>query len=344
MKSFAYKKGCAYLITDYLTRKYLTGVDIAEGYLVFTDKLTYFTDARYFGAAKPMLESFGICPMLFKDFSALAEFIKENGANKLLIDYSRVTVSEYKLYKSLGFKVGDCSSALEKMRAKKDGSELKNIKRACEIIEKAVETTFASVKVGVTELELKSVLEENIKLLGASGPSFDTIVAFGANSAVPHHVTGNTVLKENSCILIDAGAVYNGYCSDITRTAFFGVPNEKFIERYELVRRANESAIEKIKAGILTCEADGFARQVLEGAGYGEFFTHSLGHGVGLEIHEYPTLSPKRKAKLTNNMVFTIEPGLYFDGEYGIRIEDTVVLKNGRVKRLFNDSKQLKII
>jgi Xaa-Pro aminopeptidase len=140
------------------------------------------------------------------------------------------------------------------------------------------------------------------------------------------------------------GCKVNGYCSDITRTAFFGKPSKKFIDCYNAVLNANQIAIENIGEKTLTDKADAFARDYLKEQGVGEFFTHSLGHGVGLEIHEYPTLSPKKSQVLENGMVFTIEPGVYFDGEFGIRIEDTVTLESGKIKRLFNDSKELLIL
>ena len=123
--------------------------------------------------------------------------------------------------------------------------------------------------------------------------------------------------------------------------AFFGEPSKEFLDCYDAVLKANEQAIEKITCGVTTCDADGYARKVLSDLGLGEYFTHSLGHGVGLEIHEYPAVSPRTKEKLKNNVVFTIEPGVYIDGKFGIRIEDTVVLKNGKVKRLFTDDKNL---
>ena len=142
-------------------------------------------------------------------------------------------------------------------------------------------------------------------------------------------------------ILVDMGANYKGYLSDLTRTAFFGKPSSKFIVVYEKVKEANQVAIDSITAGMTTRDADMISRDVLKKYDLSKYFTHSLGHGVGLEVHEFPTLSPGSDNELKEGMVFTIEPGVYIDGELGIRIEDTVVIKNGKVERLFNDEKNL---
>ena len=196
----------------------------------------------------------------------------------------------------------------------------------------------------MTELELKDIIENYILEFGGEGTSFDTIVAFSKNSAVPHHKTGSTVLENDMPMLIDMGARYNGYCSDITRTFFFGNPSKEFISCYDAVLKANITAEQNIKCGTATDVADEFARNFLKEKGLAEYFTHSLGHGLGLEIHEYPTLSFRKKDILTENMLFTIEPGVYLENKFGIRIEDTVLLTKDGVKRLFTDSKELKII
>lgn len=344
MKKICLGAESAALVTDYLTRKYLSGVDVSEGYLVSTKNTqTYFTDARYFYAAKPMVEKEGYTALLYRDFLNIKDYLTSLGITKLYVDYSRVTVKEFKVY-SEWFEMHDLSVELDKMRAKKDQSELTNIKKACEIAQYAYHTAIKSVKRGITELELKDLIEKLMMDKGAEGTSFDTIVAFGANAAVPHHVTGGAALEDNQCILIDMGCKVNGYCSDITRTAFFGTPSEKFTKCYDAVLRANLNAIENITCGTLAVDADAFARNSLKKDGLSEYFTHSLGHGVGLEIHEYPTLSPRKKDALSDGTVFTIEPGVYFDGEFGIRIEDTVVLSGGKVERLFTDNKELLII
>ncbi len=334
----------AYLITDTLTREYLTGIKLSEGALIYSTSPTYLADARYFSAVKPIIEEKGLTAKLYQGLESVRQELKDRGVKKLYLDFDKVTLSEYQEYKSLGVKLVDGSKALKLARSIKQDFELENIKKACKIAQTAINDIVNHIVKGVTENEIKARLEKQTLIAGAEGVSFDTIVAFGKNSAVPHHQTGETKLEENSVVLIDMGCKYKGYCSDITRTFFFGKPTEEFVERYNAVLTANQTAIEKITAGTDTSLADGFARKVLNENGLAEYFTHSLGHGVGLEIHEFPYLSPRKKDMLQNRMVFTIEPGVYFDGEYGIRIEDTVVIENGKVVRLYSECKELKII
>lgn len=332
------------LVTDRLSRKYLTGVDIAEGYLVIGDNTKYFTDARYFYAAKQKLDAVNIQSELYTSMDGVFDFIRKSGAKRVMIDYGIATVKEYNEYSSYGLEIGDYSKKLIEMRAIKSDDELERIKKACKIAEQAFWSAIDTVKVGISELQLKEEIEKNILSLGGEGASFDIIVAFGENSAVPHHETGDTTLKDNSVILVDMGALVGGYMSDITRTVYFGEPDEEFKSRYRAVLYANVIAEQKIVAGVTAKEADAFARDYLKEEGLDKYFTHSLGHGVGYEIHEFPTLSKRSDAIIEENMVFTVEPGVYFDGKYGIRIEDTVVVKDGRVKRLFSDDKSLYIV
>ncbi len=334
----------AYLITDALSIEYLTGVKISEGYLLYSNSPTIFTDARYFSAVKSQIESQGFTAKLYNGIDSIKKELKSQRIKSLYINYDVITLSEYSNLLDLNVKIFDASNALKLVRSVKSQTELDNITKACEIAQTALYSVINDLKKGVSENFIKDKLESKMLELGAESVSFETIVAFGKNSAVPHHQTGETKLEDNSVVLIDMGCKYKGYCSDITRTFFYGQPSEKFKDCYDAVLSANLTAIENITEGTTTFEADGFARNLLKERGLGEYFTHSLGHGVGLEIHEFPALSPKKKDYLENGMVFTIEPGVYFDGEFGIRIEDTVALDNGAVKRLYSDSKELLIV
>jgi len=344
MKKLILRADSACIITDELTKTYLTETDLPEGTFVLTDEGVLFTDARYYYEVKDSFSHCGIRVELVKEPNTVKDYLTARGIKTLYLDYSRISAKEYFDYQTWGFNLEDASKIIEYARAVKDKRELDLIKSACEIAEKAYHLAIEKVKLGMTERQLKDIIEENLILLGADSVSFDTIVAFGKNSAIPHHVTDDTVLLENVPILVDMGAKVSGYASDITRTAFFGKPSGKFVNSYQAVLKANLTAIEKITDGTKTDVADGYARNVLKDFGIDEYFTHSLGHGVGLEIHEYPTLSKNRSTELKNGMVFTIEPGVYFNGEFGIRIEDTVLLENGKVKRLFSDDKNLLII
>ncbi len=343
MKKINLRECSAYLITDLYYRKLFSGLDIDEGLLLICKRPAYFVDARYFFAVKEDIISANLVPVLYKSKEEVKDYIIRQGITSIFIDYDKTTLTEYETYKTFGVEILDGTDDLKKARSIKDKVELKNIETACDIAVSVVEKAFSKLKVGVSEIEISKFINAEYLKMGASGESFSTIVAFGSNSAIPHHKTSERKLKNNEPVLIDTGAVYNGYCSDITRTAFFGEPDELFIKRYNAVKKANELAIENIKENIDLSAGDEIARDYLKAQGYGENFTHSLGHGLGLEIHEHPSVSPKAKGKFAFGTAFTIEPGVYFDGEYGIRIEDTVYL-DGTVKRLTKDSNELKII
>ncbi len=345
MKKFAIEKDFLLLITDRRTRRYFIGIDIAEGFLtVEKDKLTLFADARYFSALKDKLKGTNVLAKLYQGIESIVEYVKRSGVKTVYIDFEKETVADYKRYKKAGLSLKDGSFLIKKLRSVKDNKEIANTIKACEIVQKAYHTAIKEVKKGITERWLKERIENLMMSYGADGIAFDTIVAFGANGAVPHHETGDTILVDDMPILVDVGCIYNGYCSDLTRMAFFGTPNEEFLSAYAHVLKANLLAEKKIVSGITGRKADGFARNYFKKHGLDGYFTHSLGHGTGLDIHEYPTLSKKSGEVLQNQMVFTIEPGLYFDGKFGIRIEDTVILDGGKVKRLFTDDKNLIIL
>lgn len=343
-KTFRLKKGEALLVSDERGRRYFTGFDSSFGYVLITaDARCFYTDRRYLSAAKDRLSEKGWIVEEFKDVFALRDRASAAGAACFLIDYATTTLTEYGELKRTKMRFKDAHRRLESVFAIKDREEIACIAKACDIAERAFYKTLEFVKEGITEKELANELEARMHEYGADRTSFETIVAFGANSAVPHHKTGNTRLAKNMPVLADFGCVYEGYCSDCTRTFYFGEPDEEFVDAYAAVLKANLAAEEAVRSGTDVCAADKIARDVLDEAGYGTAFTHSLGHGIGVAIHEYPSVGPRGKGKLKSGMVFSVEPGVYFDKKFGIRIEDTVVLKGG-VKRLFKDEKNLILI
>ena len=343
-KTFRLKKGEALLLTDETQRRYFTGFESSFGAVLITaEGRSFYTDKRYLSAAKAELREKGWNVEEFVSYEAIGRRAAAEGAKSALIDYSHTTMTEYAALKGMKLRFKDAKRRLESLFAVKDRREIACIARACDIAEKAFYKTLSFVKEGITEKELANALEANMLALGADKTSFDTIVAFGANSAVPHHKTGNDRLKRDMPVLVDFGCMADGYCSDCTRTFFFGEPSDEFVDVYAAVLEANLEAEKKIRTGTELAAADKIARDVLEKKGYKAAFTHTLGHGIGTRIHEYPTLGPKSAGKLKSGMVFSIEPGVYFDGKYGVRIEDTVVLKGG-VKRLFKDEKNLILI
>lgn len=317
---------------------YYTGCHVDDGFAVCTQNGAHlFTDLRYYDAVCKVARA---KVHLLSNLS-LVDFLKGEGALEVSV------VMEYtsaKLYKTLienGFTVTDATSLFYQKAKVKTQDELNLLKQSASICEKAFINTLPYIKEGVSELELSAMLEYNFKLLGASKPSFETIVAFGSGSAVPHYQTSNVKLTKNSVILMDFGCYFNGYASDMTRTLYFGAPNKEFVERYDMVLSAHELAIKHANAGATGKSVDGLVREYFKKFGAQENFTHSLGHGVGVKIHEEPRLSKLNDTALEEGNVFTIEPGLYFNGEYGIRIEDTFAIINGKCQSLFTIDKKL---
>ena len=342
MKRLSLEKNAAVLVTDEAERLYFTGFHSTFGRLIVADSPVFFTDARYYAAAKAQIE--GAEVVLSSDLSSVKEALSQRGIRSLGLDYQVTTVAEYRAVEALGIPLFDASPLLNRAMAVKTEEEIGLIAASCKITQESLYAALPVIKEGVSEREVAAEIEFNMKMRGASKVSFDPIVAFGENAAVPHHETGDRRLKKNECVLMDIGCIYRGYCSDMTRTVFYGEPTEDFSRAYDAVLASARRAEDGIAAGMTGIRADAFARDYLKEQGLAAYFTHSLGHGVGVNIHEYPYLAPKRDNVLEDNMVFSIEPGVYFDEAFGIRIEDTVCLSGGKVRRLFTDDKKLMIL
>lgn len=317
---------------------YLTGCHVEDGFALQTERGAYLlTDMRYYNAVK---DNKMVTVLLLSEVPLL-KLLNELNANEvgLVMEYSSATL--YKELTDNGFKVFDATDDFYLKAKVKTQEELSLLKQSASICERAFLKVLPLIKEGVTELELAGALEYNFKLLGASKPSFETIVAFGEGGAIPHYQTSSVKLTKNTPILMDFGCVYKGYASDMTRVVYYGEPTEEFLKRYNLVLSAHELAYANANAGALACEVDGLVRKYFEKNGVLDLFTHSLGHGVGVKVHEKPRLSKLDSSRLENGNVFSIEPGLYFSGEYGIRIEDTVAVINGKCQTLFTIDKKL---
>ena len=312
--------------------RYITGIEPENGCAIVDETgVTLYTDMRYMEAAEKLLAGTDVKPVLYNQ----GELLKRLAAYESVgISFDQTTHSEYLALEKAGAKLKNIDDAYEQAMSVKNEWELSNISKACQIAEDGFNALLPEIKEGMTETEVAALLEYKMRAFGAQGLSFETIVAFGAHAAVPHHETGETKLKFGDEILIDFGCKVNGYCSDITRTFLFGDDgkHEEFKKAYAHVLAAHNLAQEQIVSGMTGKEADAVARDYLKANGYGELFTHSLGHGIGLNVHEKPSVSPKGEQILCDNMVFSDEPGVYKAGEYGIRIEDTVTLKDGKIK------------
>jgi len=221
------------------------------------------------------------------------------------------------------------STLMDSLRIYKSEEEISYLQKAGKIAAAAWEKTLPQIKEGMSELQLANILENKMRDMGGEGLSFATIIAFGDHGAAPHHVPGATPLKKGDSIVMDFGCTYHGYCADITRTVSFGPASEDFIKIYDIVAEALEKAKSSIRPGATTGQVDAAARGVIDAAGFGEYFIHRISHGVGLDVHEGPRFPVREEGEeLYPGMVFSIEPGIYLPGRFGIRIEDVVAIGN----------------
>ena len=233
---------------------------------------------------------------------------------------------------------------LNDMRVIKSAEEIENLRKAAQLADYAIEVGCKEIAEGKTELEILNAIEFEMKKKGVQKMAFETMVLSGPKTASPHGVPGDRKIQLGDFILFDLGVVYNGYCSDITRTVAFGEPSEVKREIYETVRKAEQVAIDLVKPGITAMTLDKAARDVITSAGYGEYFTHRLGHGLGISVHEHPWITGTNDFILTEGMVFTIEPGIYHPQITGVRIEDDVLVTKNGVEVLTKFPKELQII
>lgn len=239
------------------------------------------------------------------------------------------------------------SKIVDEVRMQKGQDEVQRMRKAADIVDETVLEIVEYMKnhPDASEQEICDELGKGFEKRGAEGHSFEPIVAFGPNGANPHHMTDTTSrLKKGDTIIIDTGCVNDGYCSDTTRTVFFGEPSEEARKIYNIVKEANEKATAKVRPGVKMCEIDRAAREHIENAGYGEYFTHRTGHSIGMEVHESPSVSSTDETVLKEGMAFSIEPGIYIPGKLGVRIEDIVVVTADGHEVLNKTSKDLRTI
>ena len=331
----------ALLITNAQNRQYISNFVGTAGTLLVTQREALLaTDFRYVEQASKQTSGF--------------EIIKGNGWDWLPQAASKLSL------KTVGFESTDLSvhsfekvkesllqiksnpgplliptvDIVETLRTIKAGEEISALQQSIDISDKAMDSVCPTIYAGLTEREVAWRMEKAMREYGADSKSFDTIVARGPNSAMPHHRASDDIIQLGDQVVIDMGALRDGYCSDITRTIFVGDPDDKFNQIYDLVLSAQLIAIETIQPGMTGQTGDSLARTVLNEAGYGDYFGHSLGHGIGLDVHELPRLSPNSQDVISENMVFSVEPGIYISGWGGVRIEDLVILTKDGAKQL----------
>lgn len=337
---------CA-LITSDVNRRYFTGMKSSAGTLIIFPETAYLIiDFRYIEKARAVVAD---CEVIEQKrlYAQLTELIKDNRAEKIWVESETLTLAQYDaLCKNIGGNVtfnksSDLSNAVNGMRMIKTDEEIALITRAQRIAEHALEETLNFIREGVTEKEIALCLNDYMLRNGAEDLSFETIALCGSTTSMPHGVPSERPVKSGDFVLMDFGAVVDGYHSDMTRTVVLGEPTEEMERVYSIVLEAQERTISAARAGISGKRLDQVARDFIAANGYGEFFGHGLGHSVGMEIHETPCANTRDETILTDNMIMTIEPGIYLPGKFGVRIEDFVVIKQNSCFNLTNAPKNL---
>ncbi len=308
---------------------YLSGFTGSSSYLIITpDDSILITDSRYTLQAKEQAAIYKIIKFENNIFETLGNCLAGLKVEKAGFEDSYVTYDMYEKYtEKIGLKqLIPLRDIIERLRMKKDEHEKEMIKHAVRIADLAFEHILGFIKPGVREIDVANELEYFMKTENAKSSSFEIIVASGERAAMPHGTASIKKIGQNEVVTLDFGAVYNGYCSDMTRTVFTGKPDEKITKIYDIVLHAQQEALKNAKSNLTGREIDEAGRRIIRNAGYGDEFGHGLGHGVGIDIHEEPRLSPKSDCLIEDDMVVTIEPGIYVEGLGGVRIEDMAVI------------------
>jgi Xaa-Pro aminopeptidase len=332
------------LITDKENIRYYSGFTGTLAYLIINlDKSIIVTDSRYTIRAKEECPDYEVYQLRSGDNwienitnSMDSKIIGFEGSN---ITFNMLEQLKVRINKQVEWK--DFSTPITLGRIIKSDSEVKLIEAAINISDTAFNKVEKQIKAGITEKEISWEIEKTMRELGAESPSFDTIVASGTNGSKPHHSPTDKIVKEGEGIVIDMGAKYQGYCSDLTRTIFLGEPDSKFKEIYSIVLRSQMIAIETVKPNMTGEDIDLIAREIITNEGHGDNFGHSLGHGVGIEVHEGPGVGPNSKNIVKSGMIYTVEPGIYIEGWGGVRIEDMVMMTDTGNNLLSNANKEV---
>ncbi|MBB6448916.1 Xaa-Pro aminopeptidase [Geomicrobium halophilum] len=336
----------ALLVESPTNRRYLTDFTGTAGAVLLTSEDAFFiTDFRYVEQAKSQCEGFKVVQHGGAMSAEIKKILDSHNVKSLGFEKAYTSFQTYQLYQeTFDAELVPVAGIVENLRLFKSESELKTIKKASEIADAAFSHILTYIKAGVREREVAHELEFFMREQGAESSSFDIIVASGERGARPHGVASDKKIEKGDLITMDFGAYYKGYCSDITRTVALGEPSEELRHIYDTVLSAQLKAVEQIKAGMTGIEADEIAREMINGKGYEGHFGHGLGHGLGMEVHEEPRLSPKGNLVLEPGMVVTVEPGVYIPGKGGVRIEDDIVITEDGNERLTTSDKDLKII
>ncbi len=342
-------KNWAALIVSEENRRYFTSFPSSNGYLIVnSEKAVFITDGRYIEAAENKIQD---CEIVLQKriFSQIAEVLKDMKCGHLLVESSRMTLDLYNSLKGVCKTVSvhtdtTLDSIINTLRSVKTAQEIECIKKAQKITDDAFSHICEFIKPGVTEKEIALELDFYMLSHGGEALSFETIAISGKNTSMPHGVPSDKKVEIGDFVTMDFGTVVGGYHSDMTRTVAVGSASDEMKQVYETVLLAQKNCINNLKAGLTGIEGDALSRDVIEKQGYGEYFTHSTGHGVGVEIHEFPNLNLVNDEPLLVGQVVTVEPGIYMPNKFGVRIEDMVVITETCVLDLTNPPKELIIL
>lgn len=339
----------AFLISSESNRFYLTGFNSSAGTVLITKShAVFFIDFRYFEKAKTTVNS---CEVVLYDKGdkCVYEFCKEQNIKTIFVESTHVSLSHYKYLCNVfdGIEISKenkLDTKLAEMRAVKSSEELELIKKAQLLTDKTFNYILPRITAGRTEREIMLDMEFFMRSMGAEGVSFDFIVVSGKNSSLPHGVPTDKKIKKGDFVTMDFGGIVGGYCSDMTRTVAVGNVSDEQKAVYDTTLKAQLAALDAIKAGAVCGDIDKIARDIIYNEGYKGCFGHSLGHSVGIDVHESPNLSPNSQAVLKLGNVVTVEPGIYLENKFGVRIEDMVYVTKDGCINLTNSKKELIIL
>lgn len=336
----------SFLITSPYNLRYLTNFTGTTGLAVISlEKAFFITDFRYTEQAAAQAQGFEIIKNVGPIFEEVADLVQKEGLRELGFEETTVSFLEYSVLEEIiDAQLIPISGMIEELREIKDEEEIAIIEKACSIADLAYDHILKMIQPGMTEIEVANQLDFYMRSLGASGVSFETIVASGLRSAMPHGVASKKIIEQGDLITIDFGCYYEGYVSDMTRTFAIGDPGEQLKEIYQIVLEAQLAVLEVAKPGVTGKQLDAVARDYITKHGYGEAFGHSTGHGIGLEIHEGPSVSVRAEKQFVPGNIITDEPGIYLPGIGGVRIEDDLLITSDGNRVLTHSPKELIIL
>ncbi len=335
----------ALYVTNLKNVYYLTGFWGSAGVVFITpSRQVLITDDRYITYAQSVVTDFEVISNR-DDLGTVAGLVRDMDIKEVAFE-DEVSVAYFKSMEAVfaGTNLRPTTNLIADLRMIKDAAEIATIQRACQISDQAFIDALDFIKPGKTEIEIANFLDFRMREMGAEGVSFDTIAASGYRSAMPHGRASNKVIEAGEALTLDFGCLYDHYVSDMTRTVYVGSVSDEEREIYETVLAANQALIATAKAGMEYKEFDGVPRRVIEQAGYGPYFTHGIGHGMGLDVHEYPYFSRTATDTIQAGMILTDEPGIYLEGKYGVRIEDDLLITETGCKVLTLAPKELIVL